>query len=557
MQLASFLYALVAFASFASAQVEPGWSALVADVLAGETRWRAAWVGPSGDLHCLVNSIVSGGERYERRSRESGDVLFASDVSSVPLETSFAFSPDETLVASRTFSLSGPGTARVRRLSDGSLVYSGTDLELSLGASIVWSSDSTRFYTVRETLQGLIHDVVAGTATPFSNGPQVTGGGLPKKLLYLPASDELLLIGDRDAGGFAPAGELYVGRLDGTTGFVNAERTLDTWTYRESAIDAVAIPEANRLWILVEQDAAHLNDPLGFDLVGLELDTLALVTISPVSPPASGPGAIAPIYFERALCRSDDGCFVAVAGGERISGVDHLVVTKFDATTGAALARSETPTTKPVLRAQAQFDAGARVVVVSYRQDFAASTVELEYLRAIEVEDAKVVWEVQSFGDRGLGAFTDGVSGDRVFVAGKWLARAEIRSLEVDSLLAGQVDLSASTGGEVVLVLDAEKARAGDLYLMLGSVSGTSPGIPVGSALLSLNPDAFFRRSLAAPNAPPLVDSFGVLDAAGTASARLVVPADSGLVGLQVSLAYLAGPPIDFASNAVTLTIFP
>lgn len=110
-------------------------------------------------------------------------------------------------------------------------------------------------------------------------------------------------------------------------------------------------------------------------------------------------------------------------------------------------------------------------------------------------------------------------------------------------LFAGRREISASLGGEIPFTLDLGPAAAGTAYMLLGSASGTAPGLPLGDAVLPLNPDAFLAFTRSRPGAPHLPGSIGTLDAEGRALAALVAPGDS--------LAAFAGHRLAF--SALTL----
>ncbi len=131
-------------------------------------------------------------------------------------------------------------------------------------------------------------------------------------------------------------------------------------------------------------------------------------------------------------------------------------------------------------------------------------------------------------------------------------------------LVANGDQISVSAGGTVGFSLDADVANAGNPYLLLGSVSGTSPGTPVGGMLIPLNVDAYTLYTLQSPNAPPLAGSFALLDAQGRATASFTVPPAStpNLVGLTFDHAYVVVAPtpvplITLASNAVAIQMLP
>lgn len=149
-----------------------------------------------------------------------------------------------------------------------------------------------------------------------------------------------------------------------------------------------------------------------------------------------------------------------------------------------------------------------------------------------------------------------------VHTAGTVTGRAylyDAEALDVDAK-----SLSLSSGGTANLALEAGFAHAGELALVLGSVSGTAPGQPIAPGLsLPLNPDAYFAYTLAQPNHAPLSGSLQVLGAGGAASASFTLPAASSasLVGTLVQHAFVtidvAAGAITFASNARAVELLP
>lgn len=122
--------------------------------------------------------------------------------------------------------------------------------------------------------------------------------------------------------------------------------------------------------------------------------------------------------------------------------------------------------------------------------------------------------------------------------------------------------ISVGPGGSQVWTLQAGAAQAGDLYLVLGSLAGSSPGFSFGGVQIPLNQDGYTLWSANNPNVPPLVGSFGVLDGTGAAQGSLVIPPGSaGMAGLLAHHAYLAIDPVTLqvplASNAMPLNLTP
>ncbi|MBK9385304.1 MAG: hypothetical protein IPN34_10865 [Planctomycetes bacterium] len=80
-------------------------------------------------------------------------------------------------------------------------------------------------------------------------------------------------------------------------------------------------------------------------------------------------------------------------------------------------------------------------------------------------------------------------------------------------------------GGLQTLYLDAGAAHAGSAYVVLGSASGTAPGLSFGPNLeLALAFDAYMLATLTLANSSFLQRTVGLIDARGRASAAIVLP---------------------------------
>lgn len=80
------------------------------------------------------------------------------------------------------------------------------------------------------------------------------------------------------------------------------------------------------------------------------------------------------------------------------------------------------------------------------------------------------------------------------------------------------------SGGTQTLRLRAGAGHAGRSYAILGSVTGTRPGMRLLGLQIPLHPDAY--TSLAASGGPPVFHTFqGRLDASGGATASLALQA--------------------------------
>lgn len=110
--------------------------------------------------------------------------------------------------------------------------------------------------------------------------------------------------------------------------------------------------------------------------------------------------------------------------------------------------------------------------------------------------------------------------------------------------------------------LRAGAEHAGKPYLMVGSITGTSPGLFLGSFTLPLNYDFYFDLLASNPNTI-VSGSLGMLDGSGNATASFVYAnsmtnAMAGLVFHHAYVVFGAGfTSFDAASNAVPLTAMP
>lgn len=107
-------------------------------------------------------------------------------------------------------------------------------------------------------------------------------------------------------------------------------------------------------------------------------------------------------------------------------------------------------------------------------------------------------------------------------------------------------------GGSINFSLDAGPANGGRQYLLLGSLSGSYPGIPLpgGMVVLPVNWDYFSAILLMMPG------FLGNLDGSGQAFVPFYVPPCPLTQDITMTFAYaLKGPPWDFASNPVEVLV--
>jgi len=127
------------------------------------------------------------------------------------------------------------------------------------------------------------------------------------------------------------------------------------------------------------------------------------------------------------------------------------------------------------------------------------------------------------------------------------------------TLISDNASISAAVGGTANFDLMAGFANANREYLVLGSISGTDPGLPLpgGDCVLPINWDTFTSFMLGLLNTGVFQNFVGTLDNQGEASAQLnlsPVPAS----GFTMHYAYLLkGAPWDFVSNSIAIDIVP
>lgn len=134
-------------------------------------------------------------------------------------------------------------------------------------------------------------------------------------------------------------------------------------------------------------------------------------------------------------------------------------------------------------------------------------------------------------------------------------------SVAAAPLVSDVTEISESTGGMANFTLNATADNAGRNYLLLGSVSGTVPGIPLpgGMATLPLNWDVFTSIVVSLVNTPMFSNFMGTLDSEGKATAtwNTFGPLPTGSAGITTYYAYALNMPWNFASNFVEIKIVP
>ncbi|MEE8469322.1 MAG: DUF1028 domain-containing protein [Planctomycetota bacterium] len=129
----------------------------------------------------------------------------------------------------------------------------------------------------------------------------------------------------------------------------------------------------------------------------------------------------------------------------------------------------------------------------------------------------------------------------------------------VVDLHSGFYEYSIDTGTPIPFTLNRGMAESGRAYHLLGSFSGTSPGIDLGGLNLPLNRDRFFEYTWFSPGPPGLTGFQGMLDADGRALAWLDMPTESWavFVGERFDFCALLGGAIPEITQLVGFEVLP
>lgn len=119
--------------------------------------------------------------------------------------------------------------------------------------------------------------------------------------------------------------------------------------------------------------------------------------------------------------------------------------------------------------------------------------------------------------------------------------------------------LPATDGGTAGLHLNAGLDNGDRDYILLGSISGTEPGIPLpgNMATLPLIRDFFTDMTYNLANSPVFEDFMRTLSPEGKRVAQVNMPPVPNAVGVTLYFAYALRNPWDFASNPISIEITP
>ena len=125
------------------------------------------------------------------------------------------------------------------------------------------------------------------------------------------------------------------------------------------------------------------------------------------------------------------------------------------------------------------------------------------------------------------------------------------------ALAADHSAFSVGLGATVNLYLRAGTSYGGRLFALAASGSGTAPGTPIGALTVPLNVDAVTNFVIANWNTPLFTNFAGTTDAMGAAVATINIP--PFMIGGAINLDFAGAlvTPVDFATNAVHITLLP
>ena len=132
----------------------------------------------------------------------------------------------------------------------------------------------------------------------------------------------------------------------------------------------------------------------------------------------------------------------------------------------------------------------------------------------------------------------------------------EVTSVE---LSADATVISAAAGDPVTFTLAGGPSLAGRLYLLLGTASGTAPGVFPGGVHVPLNPDLFTGLLLRWTGTAVLPGGLGVLDGAGGAQVTFDPPAGAlaPFAGMRLHFTWITLQPLDFAATPRSVGVTP
>lgn len=148
-----------------------------------------------------------------------------------------------------------------------------------------------------------------------------------------------------------------------------------------------------------------------------------------------------------------------------------------------------------------------------------------------------------------------GATGGRTFTG-----RVDVISGRALRLRGDVTEVSVAQGGVQHLVLDLGSSWSGSAYLLLGTVTGTQPGVMLQGINVPLNFDPYTFFTSSAANGSFLQNTLGTLDQQGRAQCTIQVPpsvAPSGLAVHHACLWFDSSLTVRGATGTVPLRLVP
>jgi outer membrane protein assembly factor BamB len=524
----------------------------------------------------------------ERRAAATGALVSSMQVQDLGPSSGSAFKPNVSADGTHV-AIERTGNSLGRRLSvyeiaTGALVF---ERDFGFNASEImtaWDPSALRVhYTTRGTSTRIgVIDVAAPqllweVVVPATGG--VLGGAIvPSGLAVHPTNGDQVVSYD-NIPYLQSTGTIFIVARDGDTGatswsfqVTNPNITRHRRDHRDLSSLVNVVPQDELTSLVYSHDGTRV---FATDTFLTGASTLSRVSsfdattgaFQWISGAPDGPG-----HNGRTLDRtvSTDGRFVHVlAEGRGSVHTDpfRLQLATVDAVTGSFLWSTNVDGVGARARRVLSLGRGARVAVLgTYDTDAAPATGG--FVVVFDAESGAELWRHTLVDVRADFCDFTIASDDALVLVGS----KSVGSLDVDALVRridravleqGPDAMSLSGGGHVEMHLDFAAALAGDIHVLVGTLSGTSPGLSLANGfVLPLNYDAYTDISLAYANSPLFVNSIGVLDAAGDGKTRVFVPPGSfgGFAGLPFSYAALAIDPatgVSATSNPVFLTMLP
>lgn len=455
------------------------------------------------------------------------------------------------------------GTELLSRTLDGSPTDDHADIHFDEAGS--------RVFAVFDIFGGFRVDSVSlgsGSSWSVTIESESSGPALRSRAAEVLATTGEYVVAAYEVDNFIDRLRLY--RFDPETGAVVSAPPFDTdalsgQDLEEVPLQIVELPAVDRLAVLCQGFSFGNNPVFVAEYVLTSFEPLAFHGISPVGTTAR--------YRRGSALSVDDGAGFVVAGVDDLLAAPEVQRTRRFDTTDWSIEWERTDQGNKNNRVRGAWlaaDANARVVTTLVQrrdQDFTGSPEDVQRIFALDAVSGDVLFESGILGfaaNEVLGA----VQLERLATTGRIAVAAgstgpvtaggfgALRAVERSELTDSAVQVAIG-GAQVSFILERGETAAGRIYLLLGSASGISPGIPLGTLTLPLVLDTYTLLTLNSANAGPFTDTLGALDKAGTTRASIAVPPlGAGFLGLEVFHAAIelsSAGSVDFSSQPTSV----